>query len=329
ELQAAQEAYSLVALPPACEEIDDWEALCSDREAALPGAEISQAGTSRSRAVPRKPARVALSPKAGEIRAALGTRPVVLVGMPTSGKSTIGRHLAKELGLDFLDTDKCIIAEHGDVTKIFADRGEGYFRDLEAKELAKCLEKGSLVIATGGGCFNKESNRALILNKAKSIWLDTDLNEIKKRLKNDRSRPLLQVDNREETVDKLYKERSRFYQQADIRVPLVPPLRDKKDARICVEKLYDLLCNGREAALPAAEISHVSGTSGTAISMSPTAQRMHDDHPNRVKGVVETIQAPAAPLSEAERQPPLLVGSNARADLASSSRSRERLSRGR
>ncbi|MBY3026608.1 XopAD/skwp family type III secretion system effector [Rhizobium leguminosarum] len=323
ELQAAQEAYSLVALPPGCGEIDDWV------EAALPAAEISQAGTSRSRAVPRKPARVALSPKAGEIRAALGTRPVVLVGMPTSGKSTIGRHLAKELGLDFLDTDKCIIAEHGDVTRIFADRGEGYFRDLEAKELAKCLEKGSLVIATGGGCFDKESNRALILNKAKSIWLDTDLNEIKKRLKNDRSRPLLQVDNREETVDKLYKERSRFYQQADIRVPLVPPLGDKKDARICVEKLYDLLCNGREAALPAAEISHVSGTSGTAISMSPTAQRMHDDHPNRVKGVVETIQAPAAPLSEAERQPPLLVGSNARADLASSSRSRERLSRGR
>ena len=211
---------------------------------------------------------------------------------------------------------------------------------LEAKELAKHLERGPLVIATGGGCFTKESNRALILNKARSIWLDTDLKELKKRLKNDGSRPLLQVKEPEKKVDELYEERSPFYQKADIRLPLVPPFqKDKKDARICVDELYAFLCSDREAALPAAEISHVSGASGTATSMSPTAQRMHDDHHNRGEGVVETIQAPAAPLSEAERPPPLdslttapqplPAGSNARADLASSTRSRERSSRGR
>ncbi|WP_259664620.1 shikimate kinase [Rhizobium binae] len=297
------------------------------------------AGTSRERGVARQQDRVARSPQAGEILAALGTRPVVLVGMPASGKSSIGAQLAKELGVEFVDTDKRIVAEHGDLIEMFAARGEKYFRDLEAKELAKHLERGPIVIATGGGCFSEESNRALILNKARSIWLDTELRELRRRLKRDTNRPLLQGADIEQKVDQLYEERRPFYQKADIRLPLVPPFqKEKKDARICVDKLYDLLCSNREAALPAAEISHVSGSSGTATSMSPTARCMHDGHPNCGEGVAETIQAPAAPLSEAERPPPLdstaapqplLAGSDARADLASSTRSRERSSRGR
>ncbi|AZO34042.1 MULTISPECIES: XopAD/skwp family type III secretion system effector [unclassified Mesorhizobium] len=102
---------------------------------------------------------------------------------------------------------------------------------------------------------------------------------------------------------------------------------------------WETLGSDRKAALPAAEISHVSRASGTATSMSPTAQCLHGDHPNCGEGVVETIQAPAATLGEAERPPPLdsltaapqplLAGSDARADLASSMRSRERSSRGR
>nr|WP_245518132.1 shikimate kinase [Rhizobium leguminosarum] len=262
----------------------------------------------------------------------------MFVGMPASGKGSIGAQLAKELGVEFVDTDKRIVAEHGDLIEMFAARGEKYFRDLEAKELAKHLERGPIVIATGGGCFSEESNRALILNKARSIWLDTELKELRRRLKRDTNRPLLQGADIEQKVDQLYEERRPFYQKADIR--FVPPFQKaRKDARICVGKLYDLLCSNREAALPAAEISHVSGASGTATSMSPSAQCMHDDHHNRGEGVVETIQAPAAPLSEAERPPPLhsltaapqplLAGSNARADLTSSTRSRERSSRGR
>ncbi|RVL88284.1 hypothetical protein CN136_37035, partial [Sinorhizobium meliloti] len=379
ELQAAREAYSRVALPPGCEEIDDWEALGSDREAALPAAEISHvsgasgtatsmsptiprgafeilpfvssgesgsrvAGTSRSRVVARKRAEVARSPQAREIRAALGTRPVVLVGMPASGKSTIGPHLAKELGVEFVDTDKRIIAEHGNLMKMFADpdRGEAHFRDLETKELAKQLERGPIVIATGGGGFVKPHNRDLILNKARSIWLDLDRDELRKRLSLDTSRPLLQGADKEEKekkFDETYEKRRPLYEKADIRLPLVPPLKDKKAALACVDKLYAFLCRDREAALPAAEISHVSGASGSAVDLPPAAQRMHVDHHNRGEGVVETIQAPAASLSEAERPPPLetltaapqplLAGSNARADLASSTRSRERSSRGR
>ncbi|MHC2567679.1 hypothetical protein ACVMH6_000007 [Rhizobium leguminosarum] len=120
-------------------------------------------------------------------------------------------------------------------------------------------------------------------------------------------------------------------QEAYSLVPLPPACEEIDD--------WEALGSDREAALPTAEISHISGASGTATSMSPSAQCMHDDHPNRGEGVVETIQAPAAPFSEAERPPPLdtltaapqplLAGSNARADLASSTRSRQRSSRGR
>ncbi|MDH2348860.1 shikimate kinase [Bradyrhizobium sp. SSUT77] len=271
----AQSECELVPIPRGAWEILHWGSSGESRSRA--------AGTSRSPTVARQQIALARSPQAGEILAALGTRPVVLVGMPASGKSTIGAQLAKELGVEFVDIDKRIVAEHGNLMGMFADpgRGEAHFRDLETKELAKQLERGPIVIATGGGCFGKESNQALILNKARSIWLDTELKELRRRLKKDTSRPLLQGADIEQKVDQLYEERSPFYRKADIRLPLVPPFqKDKKDARICVKELYAFLCSDREAALPAAEISHVSGASGTAISMSPTAQRMHDDHHN-------------------------------------------------
>ncbi|PBB98994.1 shikimate kinase [Mesorhizobium sp. WSM3862] len=328
--QRAQSECELVPVPHGAWEILHWGSSGESSSRA--------ARTSRSLTVARQQIAVARSPQAGEILAALGTRPVVLVGMPASGKSTIGAQLAKELGVEFVDIDKRIVAEHGNLMEMFADpgRGEAHFRDLETKELAKQLERGPIVIATGGGCFSNESNQAVILNKARSIWLDTELKELRRRLNRDTSRPLLQGADIEQKVDQLYEERSPFYQKADIRLPLVPPFqKDKKDARICVKELYAFLCSDREAALPAAEISHVSGAFGTAISMPPTAQRMHDDHHNDCGGgVVEAIKAPAAPMSERERPPPLdtlqplLAGNNARTDLASSTRSRERSGRG-
>ncbi|VIO69758.1 Shikimate kinase [Bradyrhizobium ivorense] len=264
--QGAQSECEQVPVPHGAWDILHWDSSGESR--------LRAAGTSRSLTVARQQVAVARSPQAGEILAALGTRPVVLVGMPASGKSTIGPQLAKDLGVEFVDIDQRIVAEHGNIMEIFADpgRGEAHFRDLETKELAKQLERGPIVIATGGGCFSKESNQALILNKARSIWLDTELKELRRRLKRDTSRPLLQGVDIEQKVEQLYEERSPFYQKADIRLPLVTPIqKDKKNARICVKELYAFLCSDTEAALPAAEISHVSGASGTAISMSPTA----------------------------------------------------------
>ncbi|MGY2986245.1 shikimate kinase/phage tail protein X [Bradyrhizobium sp. USDA 4508] len=264
--QGAQSECEPVPVPHGAWDILHWGSSGESRSRA--------AGTSKLRSVARQQIAVARSPQAGEILAALGTRSVVLVGMPASGKSTIGPQLAKELGVAFVDIDQRIVAEHGNIMEIFADpdRGEAHFRDLETKELAKQLERGPIVIATGGGCFNKESNQALILNKARSIWLDTELKELRRRLRRDTSRPLLQGVDIEQKVDQLYEERSPFYQKADIRLPLVAPIqKDKKNARICVQELYAFLCSDRESALPSAEISHVSSASGTAISMSQTA----------------------------------------------------------
>ncbi|PBB40575.1 MULTISPECIES: shikimate kinase [Mesorhizobium] len=337
--QRAQSECELVPVPHGAWEILHWGSSGESRSRA--------AGTSRSATIARQQIAVAHSPQAGEIVAALGTRPVVLVGMPASGKSTIGPRLAKELGVEFVDIDKLIVAQHGNIKDIFERHGQPHFRELEARELAEQLKKGPIVIATGGGCFVKKSNRDLILEKAVSIWLDTDLQEVgrrialQQRLTGDTGRPLLQGADIEQQLENMLEARGPDYQQADIRV--VPPFKkDKKNVGTCVKELYAFLCSReREAALPAAEISHVSGASGTAISMSPTAQRMHDDHHNGHEcggGGVETIQAPAAPLSEGERPPPLdsftadpqplLAGNNARADLASSTRSRERSSRG-
>ncbi|OWK18992.1 hypothetical protein AJ88_46910 [Mesorhizobium amorphae CCBAU 01583] len=219
---------------------------------------------SRWLTVARQQIAVARSPQAGEILAALGTRPVVLVGMPASGKSTIGPQLAKELGVQFVDIDKLIVKGHGNIKDIFERSGELYFRELEARELAEQLKKGPIVIATGGGGFVKQHNRDLIREKAVSIWLNTDLQEIgrrldvQERLTGDTGRPLLQGPDKKQQLENMFEKRGPDYQQADIRV--VPPFKkDKKNASTCVKELYAFLCSReREAALtPAAEISDV------------------------------------------------------------------------
>src|ERR1700675_942841 len=107
-----------------------------------------------------------------EIRAALGTRSIVLVGMMGAGKSTIGRRLSARLRLSFLDADAEIEAAHAGMTipEIFAAHGEPYFRDGEARVIARLLDSGPAVIATGGGAFMREDTRGRIRSKAVSLW---------------------------------------------------------------------------------------------------------------------------------------------------------------
>ncbi|TIU78866.1 MAG: shikimate kinase, partial [Mesorhizobium sp.] len=236
--QRAQSECELVPVPHGAWEILHWGSSGESRSRA--------AGTSRSATIARQQIAVAHSPQAGEIVAALGTRPVVLVGMPASGKSTIGPRLAKELGVEFVDIDKLIVAQHGNIKDIFERHGQPHFRELEARELAEQLKKGPIVIATGGGCFVKKSNRDLILEKAVSIWLDTDLQEVgrrialQQRLTGDTGRPLLQGADIEQQLENMLQARGPDYQQADIRV--VPPFKkDKKNVGTCVKELYAFL----------------------------------------------------------------------------------------
>src|ERR1700747_2185500 len=130
-----------------------------------------------------------------EIAAALGTRSVVLVGMMGAGKSTIGRRLSARLHLPFRDADSEIELAHAGMTipEIFAAHGEPYFRDGEARVIARLLEGGASVIATGGGGFLRAEPRRRIRDKAVSLWLKADADTILKRVKRRADRPLLQT----------------------------------------------------------------------------------------------------------------------------------------
>ena len=138
-----------------------------------------------------------------DITAALGRRSIVLVGMMGAGKSTIGRRLGARLRLPFLDADIEIEAAHAGMTipEIFATHGEPYFRDGEARVIARLLDSGPAVIATGGGAFMREETRNRIRDKAVSLWLKADIDVIMKRVRRRADRPLLQTPDPEATVE--------------------------------------------------------------------------------------------------------------------------------
>ncbi|RDV03799.1 shikimate kinase [Undibacter mobilis] len=118
------------------------------------------------------------------IVAALGVRSLVLVGMMGAGKSSVGRRLATRLGLNFIDADTEIETAAGmTIPEIFALHGEPYFRAGEARVIARLLDQGPQVLATGGGAVMDPRTRDLIHIKGISIWLKADLDILTKRTK--------------------------------------------------------------------------------------------------------------------------------------------------
>jgi shikimate kinase len=186
-----------------------------------------------------------------EIRAALGTRSIVLVGMMGAGKSTIGRRLSARLRLSFLDADAEIEAAHAGMTipEIFAAHGEPYFRDGEARVITRLLDSGPAVIATGGGAFMREETRGRIRSKAVSLWLKADADIIMKRVKRRADRPLLQTADPAATVGRLIEEREPVYQHADLTIWS----RDVPHEKIvdeCIDALHGWLCGDGENQSP-------------------------------------------------------------------------------
>src|SRR5258706_907893 len=152
-----------------------------------------------------------------EITTVLGTRSVVLVGMMGAGKSTIGRRLSVRLRLPFLDADTEIEAAAGmSIPDIFETHGEPQFRDGEARVIARLLDGGPAVIATGGGAFMREETRSRVGAKAVSIWLKADADIIMRRVKRRAGRPLLQTADPAPTVGRLMSEREPIYRPADL-----------------------------------------------------------------------------------------------------------------
>ena len=146
-------------------------------------------------------------------------RPIVLVGMMGSGKSTIGRRLAKRLELGFVDADDEIAAAaRMSIADIFETYGEEGFRDGERRVIARLLQSDEGVIATGGGAFVEPETRAMILEQAVAIWLDSDIDTLVERVSRKDNRPLLQGRNPREVLEQLLAERGPIYAQAPIRV---------------------------------------------------------------------------------------------------------------
>jgi len=149
-------------------------------------------------------------------------RPIVLVGMMGVGKSSVGKRLAQVLGCEFVDADEAIVeAAQMSIPEIFATYGEPYFRDGERRVIARLLESSGprpRVIATGGGAFMNDKTRALILDRAIPVWLDSEVDVLYERVGRKGNRPLLQGGNPREILARLRAEREPCYSQAPIQV---------------------------------------------------------------------------------------------------------------
>ena len=138
-----------------------------------------------------------------------------LVGLPGSGKSTVGRHLARRLQLPFVDSDQVIEARLGySIRQYFEQEGEARFRDLEADvidELTRDPRRG--VLSTGGGSVLRPENRRHLHDRGRVIYLKSSPEELFRRLRHDRNRPLLQVDDPLSRLRELYEIRDPLYRE--------------------------------------------------------------------------------------------------------------------
>ena len=141
---------------------------------------------------------------------------IYLIGMMGSGKTTVGNHLAQSLNYRFIDTDYTIEAiAKKPISAIFEQSGEAYFRELETQVLAELSVYTRSVIATGGGIIQQQMNWSY-LKQGLIVWLDADLEILKKRLVKDQTRPLA------DKLESLLETRRPLYAQADIQLTIQP-----------------------------------------------------------------------------------------------------------
>src|ERR687889_837901 len=163
----------------------------------------------------------------------LGTRSLVLVGLMGAGKSTVGRRLAQHLQLPFRDADHEIEAAAGmSIPDIFSIHGEEYFRDGEKRVIARLLQEGPIVLATGGGAFMNEETRQRIAELGISVWLRADLDVLMRRVRKRTTRPLLQNSDPEGTMRRLMDLRHPVYATADITIDSHEAPHDKVVAEV-------------------------------------------------------------------------------------------------
>ena len=146
-------------------------------------------------------------------------RPIVLVGLMGAGKSTVGRRLARRLGLPFVDSDTEIEEAAGTSTaELFERYGEHDFRDGERRRVARLIDGTVRVIATGGGAFVDRRTRQLLNDRAITVWLDAPVDVLAERTGRRDTRPLLRSGNRSATLARLAEQRHPMYAEAHIRI---------------------------------------------------------------------------------------------------------------
>ena len=139
---------------------------------------------------------------------------LILVGMMGSGKTTMGRALAKHLGKVFVDSDEEIIKRTGvTIPHIFDVEGEAGFRQREAASIRELVERENMVLATGGGAVLEEQNRAMLQQSGIVIYLKASVHDLWQRTRHDRNRPLLHTGNPHAKLSELFQQRDPLYRQ--------------------------------------------------------------------------------------------------------------------
>lgn len=162
---------------------------------------------------------------------------LALVGFSFSGKTTVGAILAQKLNLEFIDSDEMIQKTYGDISAIFSQHGEEYFRDIEEKIINDIVKnKNNFVLSTGGGAVLSERTSALLKERTKTIWLKSSLESIIKRDTNKNDHPMLAGSDRVKAVSQLYIKRLNLYSFAHITVDT-----DNKTAAKTADEIIKLI----------------------------------------------------------------------------------------
>ncbi|MEM8555394.1 MAG: shikimate kinase [Pseudomonadota bacterium] len=163
---------------------------------------------------------------------------VVLVGMMGSGKTSVGRTLARALDVPFVDSDHEIeTASSYQIPELFQRFGEVYFREKETQVLLRLLQDEPRIIATGGGAYMNQSNQVNISKFGIAVWLNAELNLLWARVKGSKNRPLLHTDDPYQTLSEINKTRAKIYAQAPIHVAAHSYHSPKETARDVVRAL--------------------------------------------------------------------------------------------
>lgn len=140
---------------------------------------------------------------------------ISLIGMMGSGKTCIGELLAKLLNMSFVDTDEQIIkSEKTSINQIFAQKGETYFREIETATLKNVLNFNNQIISTGGGIIKSDENLSLLKKKSVVFYLKASPDILFERIKNNKERPLLNVENMKDKIKTILQDRISQYEKA-------------------------------------------------------------------------------------------------------------------